>query len=463
MLDLDDIRKALKEDEKTAKFVSEPGYFMNDGLLFYMGKIVIPRSLRQTILETFHAGKIGGHLGVEKTYKLLSVRYFWRGMKKDVENFVKRCEKCQKFKGYKKEALLTPITVENVFDLVAMDIVGPLPTSKNGNRFLLVFVEYVTKWPEVYAIPNQESITIAKIILNEFIPRHGIPRRLLSDRGTNLLSEIMRQLYQILGVSKDSTTSYNPQCDGLVESVNKTLINILKNYVNEYKTNWDEKLPFALTALRISENKATGCSPFELMYGRTYNHILEVPNPLRTNPVWEEFHKSLQITRDLALISNELNKTIQKETHDKKVKEVREFEVGDYVYMWNNVRKKFDPNWIGPYEIIEKFSPNTYKLKLPNKRMHNVVHINKLKMSNTIPTEIIPDENDVFEVDRILNERIVNNKKEYRVRWLGFKQKDDSWIPEEEMLSADPIAIKIFEETKLAQTEKAEKKKKKKK
>ena len=109
-----------------------------------------------------------------------------------------------------------------------------------------MFCDYLTKWPEVFPTKDQTALTVAQLLVREVIPRHGIPRQLLSDRGSVFLSKLMMEIYKLLGVKKVNTTAYHPQCDGLVERFNRSLIDMLSKTVQTHGQDWDEKLPFIL-------------------------------------------------------------------------------------------------------------------------------------------------------------------------------------------------------------------------
>lgn len=105
---------------------------------------------------------------------------------------------------------------------VAIDVVGPLPSTTSGNRFILVVVDYFTRWPEAYAIPNQEARTIAQKLVDEWVCRYGVMQMLHTDKGKNFESRIFKEMTDILGIKKTRTTPYHPQSNGLVEIMNRT-------------------------------------------------------------------------------------------------------------------------------------------------------------------------------------------------------------------------------------------------
>ena len=151
--------------------------------------------------------------------------------------------------------------------MVAVDIVGPLPWSTNGNLYLLVAEDYFTKWLEVWAIPNQEAKTIAEKLLNEMFFRFSLPDKLHSNQGRQFESKIIEELCKLLQINKSRTTPYHPQGDGLVERANRTVLNMLATIVKDHH-DWESYVRATCMAYNTSIHSTTGYSPFFLMFGR---------------------------------------------------------------------------------------------------------------------------------------------------------------------------------------------------
>ena len=132
----------------------------------------------------------------------------------------------------------------------------------------MVFSDYLTRFPEAFAVPTIDAATIADLLVNQIMPRHGAPRTLLSDRGSNFPSSLLREVCFLMGTKKEYTSSYHPQCDGLVERFNGTLAQSLSNYVSSDQKDWDRYLNPALFGYRVSPSEVTGESPFYMLYGR---------------------------------------------------------------------------------------------------------------------------------------------------------------------------------------------------
>ena len=160
------------------------------------------------------------------------------------------------------KAPLLPIPVDGPFDTIGVDAVGPFPDTKSGNRYLIVFTDYLTKWPECFAVPTIDAPIVADLFVNEIIGRPGAPRKLLSDRGTNFLFKLICEVCPLV-----NTSAFHPQCDGLTERFNQTRVHTLSQYVSASHDDWDHHIPVALFAYRTSPNEITGESPFMLLYG----------------------------------------------------------------------------------------------------------------------------------------------------------------------------------------------------
>ena len=173
-------------------------------------------------------------------------------MRKDIRQWCRACIPCAtRNVGRQVRPPLTPIPVGGPFDRVGVDVIQ-FPKSQQGNRYALVFVDYLTKWPEVFPIADQSALTIARLFVQEIVCRHGVPAELLSDRGAAFLLKLMLETCKLLGTKKVNTTAYHPQSDGLVKGFNQTLTDMLAKSVESDGTNWDETIPCVLFAYRTS-------------------------------------------------------------------------------------------------------------------------------------------------------------------------------------------------------------------
>ena len=159
---------------------------------------------------------------------------------------------------------------------IALDILGPLPTTSRGNKFIVVISDYFTKWTEAYPLRNQKAQTVAKKLVEEFICRFGAPYSVLSDQGREFESHLFKEVNALLGSKKQRTTPYHPQCDGQVEKFNDTLLKMLSKHVDEDQKNWHVEIPYLMMAYRSSVNESTGLTPAMLMFGHEIRLPLDI-------------------------------------------------------------------------------------------------------------------------------------------------------------------------------------------
>jgi len=242
-------------------------------------RLVIPEGLKSTVLSCCHDEFSGAHLGERKTWRKVEARSYWENMHRDVVDWCKSCSVCAAKKPPPPHrSLLHPIHHPNTaFETIGIDFIGPLPTTDNGNKYVLVFTDYTTRWVEAFATSDMEAKTVAKIFVNEIVCRHGAPGELLSNQGRNFLSKLIKEVCDYLKTKKIQTTAYHPQTNGLTERFNGTLCRMLSIYTRENQTDWDTFLPMVLFAYRTSEQETTKESPFRLPYGRD----ARLPNDLK--------------------------------------------------------------------------------------------------------------------------------------------------------------------------------------
>ena len=220
-------KNRLPEDHKSAqKIISEATlYAMSDGILYYVGKkqteiprVVVPRKMRLHILEEYHGGCLAGHFSGHRLYKTLARRWWWQHMYRDAMDHARNCPQCAVVEGTgrKIKPPSCPIPTERPFQIIGVDIME-LPVTSRGNRYLIVFQDLFTKWPMAYPAPDQKAEHLARLLVENIVPFFGVPEALLPDRGTNLLSWLMKDVCRMLGIKKLDTTASHPQCDGAVE------------------------------------------------------------------------------------------------------------------------------------------------------------------------------------------------------------------------------------------------------
>ncbi|GFV22537.1 retrovirus-related Pol polyprotein from transposon 412 [Trichonephila clavipes] len=187
-----------------------------------------------------------------KTLQKVRECFYWNNVRSDVEKCCRICDPCATRKGPRKRTRgrLQLYNVGAPFERIAFDILGPLPRSSDGNNNILVVMDYFTKWPEAYPIPDQEASTVANVLVQHWTSRFGVLLQLHSDQGENFDSAVCKRLCEILAIDKTRTTALHPQSDGMVERFNRTILNSLSLLVSSNQQDWDRKLPFFLLAYR---------------------------------------------------------------------------------------------------------------------------------------------------------------------------------------------------------------------
>ena len=246
---------------------------------------------------------------------------------------------------------------------------APLPTTSNGNRYVLCFTDHCTRWPILVALEDILASTIARPFFDNVICKYGWPETLLSDRGTNFLSKIMLEVCRIMDTHKLNTSSYHPQCNAIQERFNYVILDTISHYVNEFHNNWDNYLSAVQFAYRTTPaENSVGFSPYFLLYGREGRLPLDVTlltkcsYPEKT--LREQLHdlvSQLEVFRKISKQHAERNQAKMKERFDQNTKEVT-YQVGDTVWIYipalqSGLSRKLSKFWAGPYLLIEQTTP----------------------------------------------------------------------------------------------------------
>lgn len=356
-------------------------------------QLIVPQMKREDAIKLYHDIPSAAHLGIDKTVEKLQRSFYWPAMRSSVSEYIHACDFCSANKqNQASKAHMGQFIVGEPMERVAMDILGPLPLSKNGNRYILVLADLFTKWTEAYPIPNQEAKTIAKTFLNGFVCKFGTPLQLYTDQGSNFESEVLQELCKILQIEKTRSTSMHPQANGCVERFNRTLISMMKMYCQENQDSWDENLPQLLMAYRSSKHASTGFTPNHMMLGREITLPIKafIPEPETEKSSVNEFVETLQknLVKTHAHARNNLKKSneYQKRQYDQAAKK-RELKPGQAVWLYDPSRKKgicskLLPKWKGPFTVIRKIDDLVYMIKRSRRQPAKIYHIDRLVLYN---------------------------------------------------------------------------------
>jgi transposase InsO family protein len=348
-------------------------------------KIVVPMEFQKEIMVRYHDHKLAAHMGIEKTLANIRNKYFWPKMARDVRIHVTNCLICAKRKAAKAcKAPLQPFPVaEYLWQLVAMDIVGPVTESYRGNKYILVLMEYVTRYVIAFPLKETTAQTIVKKFIKHVITKEGIPAQILTDQGSNFQSETMAELCKQLGTKQLRTTSYHPQTDGAVERFNQTLGNMLTIHTHNNPREWDEHLGYIVAAYNTTPHSSTGDTPFFLLKGRDAIEPTDLRPPLRNRYLEDQnnvYAQQWQEAIELAKANLIVAQARQKHYYDRNLQECS-FEPNDVVLLkiLKAQKGKFKMRWNGPYIVIEKLSNLNYLIRHQNDTYPVVVHVNRMR------------------------------------------------------------------------------------
>ena len=209
-----------------------PNLKLHNGLLYRVWRsprksedvmqLILPTHLGKEAIRHLHDLPSSGHFATDKTMNRVRERFYWVGYTQDVKRYCGSCDLCASRKGpsRKPRGPMKQCNVGAPMERIAVDILGLLPLSNKGNRYLLVAADYFTRWPEAYPIPNQEATTVARCLVDEFFSRFGVPFEIHSDQGRNFESRVFQEMCKLLQTRKTRTTPLHPLSDGMVERMN---------------------------------------------------------------------------------------------------------------------------------------------------------------------------------------------------------------------------------------------------
>ena len=348
---------------------------------------IIRKEELPAILYMMHNDPTSGHFATDAMFHKIKARYYWPQYYEDIKKYVESCDACQRRGRSKKNNLLHPIPVHSPFYQIGIDFVGPLPRTKRGKKYIIVAMDYLTKWPEAQAVSEATADVTAQFIYERIICQHGCPQIILSDRGTHFNNNTIKKLMEKFKINHLLSTPYHPQTNGLVERFNRTLCESLAR-LSLKNNDWDLYIAPTLFAYRTTKHATTKIEPFFLVYGRAARLPIdpeESPEPLATNDRLVELIDDVPQIRVQAKRQITQSQNKQKDRHDRKMEKSNQFRIGDKVLYFNVMLDhshsgKFKPKWRGPFIIQQVLPHGAYKLQtMDGQSLQTPVNGNLLK------------------------------------------------------------------------------------
>jgi transposase InsO family protein len=324
---------------------------------------------------------------MNRTVREIRKRYDWPNLKREVEGYVRKCPSSQvnKTLGSRHKAPMEiTTTARKPFESCAIDIVGPTTETSKGNRYILTFQDDLTKFVIAEPVQTQDAETLAREFVRNIILKFGAPELILSDQGSNFLSELFRNTCRLLRIKKINTTAFHLESNGGLERGHRVLVEYLRHYVTEDQRDWDDCIPYATHVYNITTHRTTGYTPFELLFGykaRVPSSLKEQPTPrYNYNDYVDELKGRMRTAHAVARDRLVEGKERSKRDYDRKTVQLT-LKVGDKVLLFDeSVRrgrsKKLGAKWIGPYTVLAVDGVNA---TIKRGRAAVKVHVNRVK------------------------------------------------------------------------------------
>jgi transposase InsO family protein len=349
----------------------------SDGTIWRHHQQIPKEEEKNEILKKSHDHPTAAHRGIHTTLSRIKQHYYWPKMRQDVQQWIKTCDRCQKHQQKQRpQQKLQPLPTTQPFEVIGVDIIGPLPVTKRGKRYILTIIDHFTKWTEAFALEIADALSIYGTIYDEWICRYGKPAKIISDRGTEFINKLSAIFGEKLGIQQIRTSAYHPQANGLTERTNQTIKRSLAKVSTE--EDWDIYLPAVLFAIRKAPSQTTKYSPYQLTFGITARTPEAPPDAPR---IVENLKEIRRCAQDYIKKAQDR----QKRNFDKIVTNKVDLQIGDTVLLYRNTIEgnwsaKLEPKWEGPYTIHRTHRNSTYSIKTQQGViLKTPVHRNRLR------------------------------------------------------------------------------------
>lgn len=355
-------------------------------------KRVLGKNERLGILQEYHDGPLAGHMGVRKTFSRIGAKFYWPKMRADITKYVRNCKVCQQVKpvNEKPAGLMTErVGIKAPWEMICVDLVGPLPKSSRGFVYILTVVDYFSKFPLLFALRSATAKAIVRELEDNVLLLFGVPKVIVCDNGPQFRSKELETLCQAYGSQLKFTAHYHPQANP-AERINQIIKTTLRAYVAENHRMWDSQLSKVACAIRTSQHEVLGVSPYYANFGR------DMVTSGREVPLVEDGSGNVQDLGEIAERFKELRVDIGKklEVASKRAAQAYNLRRRDVQYhpgdlVWrrnfslsdaaNYYAAKLAPKFVGPFEVKKRVSPWTYVLKDSKGKERGTWHVKDLK------------------------------------------------------------------------------------
>ena len=321
---------------------------------------------------------------MNKTYEAIKKHYQWPNMKREIEEYVKACAKCQlnrTLRPKKRPPMEITTTVRHPFKKCALQILGSMTETLAENKYILTFQDVSSKFLAAIHTPQQDAETVAREFVSNIVIKFGAPAQILTEQGSNILSDLIKSTCKLLRIKKIQTTAFHAESNARLERSHRVLTEYLRHYVREDRINWDE---YAVYVYNTTVHTTTAYTPFELVYGfksGVPSALRETPNiQYRYGDYLAELKGRLQSSQEFVRQKLILSKERSKEYYDKN-SETFEIQTGQKVLLFDEtvrrgISKKLSPQYIGPYDVLAVDGVNVTIIK---GRTTQKVHVNRVR------------------------------------------------------------------------------------